>query len=35
MKKDGLINFGKSPLINYLQVYQKKDIINYTINADN
>jgi hypothetical protein len=35
MKKDGLINFGKSPLINYQQVYQKKNIINYTINADN
>ncbi len=35
MKKEGLVNFGKSPLINYLQVYQKKNIINYTINADN
>ena len=35
MKKEGLVNFGKSPLINYPQVYQKKNIINYTTNADN
>ena len=31
MKQNGLITFGRSPMINYNQVYKRKNIITYTI----
>ncbi len=35
MKKEGMINFDRSPMANYNQVYKKQNIFTYTINENN